>query len=147
MDNAVGGLYVTGGAAAQALATTAARMTGFAAVYSGSDVDGDQAVVPVLASDWVTLRPGRYMVNFHCAAVCASANVEVTYELRAGTTAVATVPKAVVEASDAAAMTCASFNGVVNVTTTANYSVFVASESGTPNLTPREASLMFTRIN
>lgn len=147
MPNAYGGLHVTGASSAQALATSAAKMTGFAVATSGSSSDGDQSIVPVLASDHVTLKPGRYMVNFSCSALVASANVEVTYDLRAGTTAVSTVPKAVVEASDAGAMTCASFNGQFTVATEANYSVYVASESGTPNLTPEEASLSFVRLD
>jgi hypothetical protein len=147
MANAYGGLYVTAGATAQALSTTAAKMTGFAAAYTGASSDGDQSVVPVLASDHVTLKPGRYLVNFNCSANVATINIEVTYDLRAGATAVSTVPKAKVEASDAAAVTCASFSGVFTVATEANYSVYVASESSTPNLTPVEANLSFVRLD
>lgn len=148
MANAFGGLYVTGGSTAQALATSPAKMTGFAAAYTGSSArDGDQSIVPVLASDHVTLKPGVYLVNFHCAANVASLNVEVTYDLRAGANVVATVPRARVEASDAAAVTNASFSGIFTVATEANYSIYVASESGTPNLTPVDANLSFVRLD
>lgn len=148
MANAFGGLYVTGGSTGQALSTTAARMTGFTTAYVGTSTrEGDQSVVPVAASDWVTLKPGTYLVNFDCSGTNSTANVGITADLRAGTTAVATVPKGRNEAPAINGNCPISFSGTFVVSTEANYSVFLVAASGTPSYTPVEANLSFVRLD
>ncbi len=145
MSLAFGGLYVTGGAAAQALATSAAKLTGFTTVTAGSSVHGDQSVVPVAASDHVLLKPGTYLAMFNITALVGTADIQVLFTLRNGTTAVAGAAcNLEAEASDVPTNT--SFAMPFTITADATMSIYAASESATPNLTPVEAQLSFVRL-
>ena len=60
-----GGLFVTGGSVAQALdATNKVKLTGFTAEAVASEDQGELSIVPVIASDKITLKHGRYLVLF-----------------------------------------------------------------------------------
>ena len=143
---AYGGMYVTGGSTAQALSTTAAKMTGFATAAVSSSSDGDQSIVTTIASDVVTLQPGTYMATFNVSAAISVINVEATFSLRNGATAVGTGTSCVIESSDAAATASGGFCGIFTVSSEATISVYAAAETGTPNLTPSEAQLTLVRL-
>ncbi len=142
-----GGLYVSGGETAQALSTTAAKMTGFAAVAESGADDGDQSVVATLADDTVTLLGGgTYLVSFDITALVGTADIQVAFTLRNGTTAI-TGATCGLEAEAADVPTNASMTWIYRPTADAVLSVYTASESGTPNLTPVDAQLSVVRID
>lgn len=141
-----GGLYVNGGAAAQALSTSAAKITGFTAATAKND--DDTSVVPVAASDHITLLAGGvYLIHFDCSAIIGTADITVTYSLRNGATA---ITGAQCSAHAITGMTTRPVNSSMSFvyapTSNATLSVYAASASGTPNLTPVDANLIVHRI-
>lgn len=76
--SAFGSLFVADGAAAQALTTTPGLMTGFATEGHAADEFGDLGVVPVLASDHLTLKSGgSYLLSFHASGSSDNAGARV----------------------------------------------------------------------
>jgi hypothetical protein len=140
-----GSIYVSGGSTAQALATTAAKMTGFATL--GATNVQDSSVTPALAADTITVKGGgRYLVKFDCTALMGTADIQVAFGLRNDTTAVAGATCAF-EAEDAAVPVHTGMHWIYEPTDDAVLSIYVASESATPNLTPVHAQFSVIRID
>lgn len=76
MSRHAGMIYVADGASAQALSTTAAKMTGFATDgHDGAAVDGDTSVQSDAANDKITLgSPGLYWVHLDIFGTSSGAN-------------------------------------------------------------------------
>lgn len=143
---AYGGLYVSGGSTAQALAVTAAKMTGFVTALPSSSSHGDQSVVSTAASDVVTVKAGgTYLVHFDCSAVVGTADIEVAFTLRAAATAI-TGATCTMEVETSAGPTNASMTFLYTPAADAALSIYVASESSTPNFTPVDAQLVVVRV-
>lgn len=68
MSRAFGHLYVDGGSTLQTITCgTPAAMTGFATAGEASTQDGSLKIQVVAASDKITVKKGRYFVNFDCS--------------------------------------------------------------------------------
>lgn len=140
-----GSLFVSGGSTAQALATTAAKMTGFATL--GATNPQDTSVTPALAADTITVKGGgRYMVRFDSTALMGTADIQVTYTLRNGATAI-TGAACAFEAEDVAVPVHTGFHFIYEPAADAVLSIYVASESATPNLTPVHAQFSVVRMD
>lgn len=142
--NAYGGLYVSGGSTAQTLSTTAAKMTGFTTALPSSA--GDTSVVPSAANDNIALLAnGVYLIKLDVTALVDTADIQITFALRDGTTAI-TGAQCKLEAEAAAVPTNASMSWIYKPTAAGTLNVYVASESGTPDLTPVDCQLTVVRI-
>ena len=141
---AYGGLYVVDGSTAQSLSTTAAKMTGFTAVTEATS--GDVSVVPSAANDNVALLAnGVYLIHLDVTASIDTADIEVTYALRDGTTAI-TGAECRHEGEAAGVPSNASLTWIYNPTAAGTLNVYVESESGTPDVTPIDAQLVVVRL-
>ncbi len=151
MNNAYGQLYVAGGSTAQALTDTAVKLTGFATAGPTSAVagpaGGDQGVVPVLASDHITVKGGGvYRVDFH-AGGSASAAADLTAQLRKGSTALAQ-GKCVTNFATGNVKNSIGFSCIVEIPVSegdVDLSVYAAVSSN-GNFTPVDMSLTVQRI-
>jgi hypothetical protein len=146
MSGSYGSLYVHDGATAQSLSTTPAKVTGFATAGPSSDVvSGDLAIVPSLSNDYITLKPGKYLVGFSLCGAMASAVVG-EFHIRTGTTEKANIAA---EASFGAssAVACVAAQGIIEVTSDVNVSVYGEVASGTVNFTPVHGNLWAIKID
>lgn len=143
-DGSYGGLYVSAGAAAQAMSTSAAKLTGFVTALPNDSTD--VSVTPVAASDHITLVAGGvYLIHFDITALVGTADITINYTLRDGSTAI-TGATCSMEAEAATTPTNTSMTFIYKPTAAATLSVYAASASSTPNLTPQHATLIVTRI-
>lgn len=139
-----GGMYVSAGAAAQALSVTAAKFTGFVTALPSSSANGDTSVVSVIASDHITLAPGHYLIRFDYAGT-ADATTLVTFTLRNGATA---ITGASTRLNHPAATTVAtSMSFIFNPTAAATLSVYAVSASGTPSITASDCQIVVCRLD
>lgn len=141
-----GGLYVSGGSTAQALSTTAAKMTGFVTALPSSSSGGDTSVVSTAASDIVSVKSGgTYLIHFDCTAEMGTADIAANFTLRAGATAI-TGATCKLLAENTSVPTNASMTFLYTPTADVDLSIYVASASATPNFTPVDAQLVVVRI-
>ena len=142
--NAYGGLYVLDGATTQALATTAAKLTAFTTVTESSTQDG--SIVPSVSGDNIALLAnGVYLIHLDVTASVGTADIQVTYALRNGSTAIAGAEcRHEGEAADVPSN--ASLTWIYKPTAAATLNVYVESESSTPNLTVIDAQLVVVRL-
>ena len=142
-QNAWGGMQASGAAVAQALSTTAARLTAFTAALPSSSTDGDLSITTTIASDTMTLVPGTYLIRYSYSGT-ADATTLVTFTLRNGTTAI-TGASARVNHPASTSVT-ANIDTLFSPTATATLNVFAVAASGTPSITATDAQLVVVRL-
>ena len=142
-QNAFGGMYASGAAVAQALSTSAAKVTGFVTALPSSSDAGDQSIVTAIASDQVALVPGTYMVRYSYAGT-ADATTLVTFTLRNGSTAITGASTRVNH--PASTTVTATIDFLYTPTANATLSVYAVAASGTPSITPVDAQLVVVRL-
>jgi hypothetical protein len=142
-QNAWGGMYASGAAVAQALSTTAAKVTGFVTALPSSSTDGDQSIVTAIASDQVALAPGTYLVRYSYSGT-ADATTLVTFSLRNGVTAITGASTRVNH--PASTSVTANIDFIFTPTAAATLSVYAVAASGTPSITPTDCQLVVVRL-
>ncbi len=139
-----GGMYVTAGAAAQALSVTAAKFTGFVTALPSSATNGDTSVTTVIASDQVTLAAnGSYMISYSYSGT-ADATTLITFSLRDAGAAITGATTRVNH--PAATNVTAVINFIYKPTVDATLSVYAVAASGTPSITATDAQLVIRRL-
>lgn len=141
---AVGGLTRTGAGVAQAMSTTAAKVTAFTAALPSTSANGDLSVVASVADDQVAVVAGGiYVIRFSYTGT-ADATTAITYSLRDGSTEI-TGAAATINHVASTSMS-GSIDTVYRPTAAGVISVFAASASGTPNITATASNLVVMRI-
>lgn len=147
MSLSYGQIYVHDGAAAQAVTSTPAKMTGFATVGPSSNLrEGGADVVPDLSNDQIAVKAGGVYEIIVNASIQISAASIVQLHARFGTTEIASLgaQHEVITAGADKAVNLA-FSGVYVPATDGNISVYIES-SNNANITPVHASLSIKRI-
>lgn len=144
-----GGLYLKDGAVAQTLATSHAKMTGWTAAQPNSNsVDGFGGVVPVAASDKITVKPGVYFVAFAIAAQMDSAAVRVQAAVRAAGVQQDHIQSEAESAGTSVTDVHLHASGLVRTTAEdTDLEIYLEAEAGTPTFTPRFGQFTVVRIN
>ena len=145
-EGAYGGMYVTGGSTAQALAVTAAKMTGFVTALPGSATFGDTAVSEDVANDEIDLDAGGvYLIHLDVTAQMGTADIAATLQLAGGGTVITGATCSLI-GEVAGADTNTSMTWLYVPATDLALSVYVKSASATPDFTPVNAQLIVHKI-
>lgn len=147
--HAYGQIYVHDGAAAQALTSAAALITGFATLGPNSAArSGDQSATPTLASDVVAVKAGGiYRVSFNMSAAFSAAAV-VQIHARFGSTEIANIAAQhdVVATSGVDKYLNYVATGIYVPATDGNIGLY-GETSSNGNLTPCHGSLLVERVD
>ncbi len=144
MSNEFASLYVADGAGTESVTGTAAKMTTFASEGARSDESGSVAVVPVVASDKITvLGGGQYFVAFTLSGTLSVAgDVEASVRM-AGVEQAGLKCRANFAASSAdQSMSCSGF---VEPAATGDIEIYL--EGTVATLTVVHSSLTATRVD
>lgn len=140
LQTVYGALYVSGGATAQSLSTSPAKLTGWAGNGASNGTTPDHT------SDNITISSasdGVYLVEF---TIAATGNAGTTYVFQLYKNAAA-VTGYQTRLTGATTPTTASLVAIVTgVVATDTFSIYGSTTSGTQNLTPVDAQLVVRRI-
>lgn len=143
-----GGLYVQNGAAAQTLSTSNTKMTGWTTAQPNSNTtEGFGGVVPVAASDKITVKPGVYLVSFDIAAQMNTAAVRVQAAVRAAGVQQDNIQSEAETAGAGVTDVHLHASGIIRTTAEdTDLEVYLEAEAGTPTFTPRFGQFTVVRL-